>query len=95
MKHIAYTDHLKERLRIRNFPKEYPLEIYRNPEQIFFDTTEKTNIAIKKLKYNNKVRNLMIAYEEKNGTVEIITIHPISDEKIVNRIMSGRWSKHE
>lgn len=38
---------------------------------------------------------MMIAYEEKNGEVEIITIHPISDEKIVNRMISGRWIKHE
>lgn len=95
MKKIVYTSHLKTRLKLRNFPEKYPLEIYQNPEQCFIDNIEKKNIAIKRLKYNEKVRNLMIAYEDKNEEVEIITIHPISDEKIVNRIMSGRWSKHE
>jgi hypothetical protein len=34
---------------------------------------------------------MMIAYEEKKGIVEIITIHPITEEKIINRTMKGRW----
>lgn len=50
-------------------------------------------IAIKKLEYNKKLRNMMIAYEEKESKIEIITIHPITDEKIINRIMSRRWTK--
>jgi len=37
----------------------------------------------------------MIAYEEKEGKIEIVTIHPITDEKIINRIMSKRWTKNE
>ena len=95
MVNIRYTNHLKLRLKIRKFPNEYPKIIYEKPEQRYYDNSEKTNIAIKKLKYNNKPRNIMIAYERKNEEVEIITIHPISDEKILNRVMSGRWRKHE
>ena len=66
-----------------------------NPEQIFFDNAEKTWVAIKKLYYNKKIREMMIAYEKKKGDIEIITIHPIKDEKIINRIMTKRWTKNE
>jgi len=52
---------------------------------------EKRVIAIKKLKYNKKVRNMMIVYEDKDDVVEIVTIHPISDDKVINRVASGRW----
>lgn len=38
---------------------------------------------------------MMIAYEKNNGEIEVVTIHPISDEKIANRLISGRWSKNE
>ena len=38
---------------------------------------------------------MMIAYEEKDEEIEIIIIHPLTDEKIMNRIMSGRWTKNE
>ena len=37
----------------------------------------------------------MIVYEIKDEKIEIITIHPISDEKIKNRILTGRWTKNE
>ena len=92
---IEYTEHLKLRLTIRKIPQEYPREIYQKPEQKFFDNLEKTFIAIKKLHYNKKLRNMMIVYEEKQELIEIITIHPITDEKIINRIMSRRWTKNE
>ncbi len=95
MKEIYYSDHLNLRLKIRKVPKKYPKIIYENYEQKFFDNVERSWIAIKKLKYNQKVRNMMIAYEIKENKIEIITIHPISDEKIINRTLSGRWIKHE
>lgn len=95
MANIEYTEHLKLRLKVRKIPEEYPQKIYESPEQKFFDNAEKTFIAIKKLHYNKKMRNMMIAYEEKEGKIEIVTIHPITDEKIINRIMSKRWAKNE
>ena len=95
MKKISYTDHLGLRLKIRKLPYDYPKIIYENPEQRFYDIAEGNFIAIKKLRYNKKIRSIMIAYEEKNGTIEIITIHPIKEEMITNRISRGRWVKHE
>ncbi len=56
---------------------------------------EKTYIYVKKLEYNDRLRNIMIACEEKADQVDIVTIHPITDEKIVNRVMRGRWIKSE
>jgi len=95
MINVKFTEHLKLRLKVRKIPEGYPNRIYGNPEQRFFDNIEGTFIAIKKLHYNKKLRNMMIAYEEKGNEIEIITIHPITDEKIINRIISGRWTKNE
>lgn len=91
---ITYTDHLILRLNIRKIPREYPGIISRYPQQKFFDNIEGNYIAIKKLKYNGKLRNMMVAYDIKDGKIEIITIHPISDEKIRNRILTKRWTKN-
>ncbi len=91
MRPIHYTGHLKLRLRIRKIPYEYPSEIYHKAEQRFYDVIEKKNIALKELHYNKKIRNMMIAYEEKNESIEIVTIHPIAEERVINRILSGRW----
>ena len=90
---LVLTEHLRLRLRIRKIPNRYPQEIYNSPDFIFFDVVEQKGIAIKKLQYNKKIRNMMIAYEEKGQTVEIITIHPITEEKIINRVINGRWRR--
>ena len=55
---------------------------------------ENNNIAIKNLIYNGKHRNITIAYEENDGCVNILTIHPITDKKMKNRVRSGRWTKN-
>ena len=88
MKVIRYSKHLILRLTVRNFPEYYPKEIYLESEQNFFDVIEQRKIAIKRLKYKGRVRNIMVAYDEFGDIVEIVTIHPISDEKIVNRIIT-------
>ncbi|MFH1289856.1 MAG: hypothetical protein ABIH92_00435 [Nanoarchaeota archaeon] len=94
MKLIQHSSHLRLRLKIRKFPEHYPNEIYLKPEQSFFDIVEQRKIAIKRLKYKGRIRNIMIAYDESDNAVQIVTIHPISDEKIVNRTITGRWIKH-
>jgi hypothetical protein len=95
MKRIEYTNHLKLRLEIRKIPFEYPKEIFEKPDKLFFDNIEKRHIAIKRLKYNKKFRNLLIAFDIFKDRIEIVTIHPISDEKILNRIISERWKENE
>lgn len=94
---ITYTEHLKLRLKIRKIPEKYPREIYINAEQKYFDDVEGRYIAIKKLHYADRLRNMMIAYEkkDKDKEIEIITIHPIKDEQIIKRIMSRRWKENE
>lgn len=56
MKKLVNTDHLNLRLIVRKIPDDYPEKIYLNPEQKYFDDIEKTNIYIKRLRYNNKIR---------------------------------------
>ncbi len=90
-----YTEHLKIRLKLRRIPEDYPNKIYTAPEKKYYDSVENTFIAIKTLYYKGKKRNMMIAYQRKGKTDRIITIHPITDEKILNRIISRRWLEDE
>ncbi len=88
---IIYTEHLKLRLKLREIPFDYPKVVFESPDEVFFDLVGNRRIAIKRLKYGGGVRNMMIAYDVVDSRVEIVTIHPISDEKILNRLISGRW----
>jgi len=53
------------------------------------------NIAVKHVKYGKKTVPFMIAYDKKGQTVEIVTIHPISEEQIKARVEGKRWIESE
>jgi hypothetical protein len=80
---------------MRKIPENYPEKIYSAPDKKFYDKKGDRKIAIKQLTYKNKERHMMIAYDEKEADVEIVTIHPISEETIINRVVKGRWIINE
>ncbi len=92
---IIYRPHLKRRLKERKVPNNYPKKIYENAKLRFRDTLTSHNIAISRLEYGKKLRNLVISYDIMGSNIEIITIHPISDSDIKIRIKTKRWIKHE
>lgn len=92
---IIYRPHLKRRLKERKIPYDYPKKIYLEARQKFFDTKTDHHITVSKLKYSGKLRSLVISYDIIGTNVEIVTIHPISDQEISNKTKSGRWVKNE
>lgn len=90
---IIYSDHLKLKLKLRNFPYNYPKLIYNTPEFVFKDTRTGSFISVSTLFYNGKLRKISIAYIFDEDNVKIKTIHPESDVEINNRIKKGRYEK--
>ncbi len=85
---------MEYRLKLRKIAYQLPRAIYYLAEQRYFDTLTMHNIAIKRIKHGRQTIPVMIAYDKKRGTVEIVTIHPISEEQIKARIESRRWIKN-
>lgn len=92
---VKYTAHLELRLQTRKIPYKLPQVIYRFAEKRYFDVSTMHNIAIKHVKYSKKNVPFMIAYDKKGPTVEIVTIHPISEEQIKARVEGKRWIESE
>lgn len=92
---IIYRSHLKRRLLERKVPNIYPGKIYQEAEQVFYDIIANHYIAVKKLHYSGLLRNMVIAYDIIGERIEIITIHPISDSELRNKIQSRRWKRYE
>ncbi len=90
---IIYRPHLKRRIREREFPQDYPREVYKKAIQHFLDVKTNHYVAIAKLRYAKKVRNLTISYDIIGSNIEIITIHPVLSQEIKKRIKIGRWIK--
>lgn len=92
---ITLKPHLKNRLKQRQIPQNYPIKIIDKPDKRYFDTLRGRQIAIKKLTYKNKLRPMMVAYDIIEEEIQVITIHPEKDREIENRLKSGRWIKYE
>ena len=92
---ITYSSHLRLRIKERLFPADYPKKVYKSAKLKLFDTATKHNIAISKLEYAGKIRNIQISYDIIEKGIEIITIHPVSNKEIQRRLLIGRWKKQK
>ena len=93
MKKIVYSSHLILRLKLREIPYNLPREIYQTSKERYFDRETLKRVAIKKIKFKNKLREMALIYEEINNQVNLITIHPLKNYQKIGRIKSGRWQK--
>ncbi len=93
MSKIMYSAHLEFRLKIRSIPRLLPKQIFQISKEHYFDTQTRKNIAIKKVRYKNKVREVAVIYEKVGGHIILITIHPLKILQKEHRIKSKRWQK--
>lgn len=93
MKEIYYTEHLKLRLKFRKISEDLPKDIYLMAKERYFDTATKKSVAVKRVKFGGKLKEIALIYEETSLSVNLITIHPLKQYQKLNRIKSKRWQK--
>jgi galactose mutarotase-like enzyme len=93
VKEIRYSKHLQTKLTLRTIPGELATDIYRDADERFSDKQTGYMVAVKQVEIYGHQREVMIAYEEDDETVVIITVHPLKKGQKENRIATGRWVK--
>lgn len=93
MKKIVYTSHLEFRLKIRNIPYDLPKKIYQEAKVHYYDSITGHYIAITMCKFEGKLRDMALTYDNKRYAIEVVTVHPIRPYQKHSRINSGRWKK--
>jgi len=88
---IKYTGHLQWRLQIRSIPYQLPQQIWEHAQEHYKDSLSGHFIAVHKVKFGGKSRELAVSYDKKRNIIELITIHPIKARQKNSRILSGRW----
>lgn len=91
---LVYTDHLKTRLKQREIPLKIVREIFENGQENYWDELRSRHIVVATVVYKGKLRKVLAAYDRIGSRTEVVTIHPITDEEIQQKLKSGRWS-HE
>ncbi len=74
-------------------PYTLPKKIYQISSEHYFDKETGKKVAVKKVKYKNKLREMVVIYEEINDQINLITIHPLKNYQKISRIKSGRGQK--
>lgn len=92
---LIYTDHLKSRLKQRGIPLAIVKEIFDKSQENYWDYLRKRHIVVSKVDYKGKQRKVLAAYDRIGMTKEVVTIHPITDREIRQRLISGRWSNEK
>lgn len=90
---IIYTPHLKFRLKVRNIPSQLPKKIFKEAKEHYYDSLTQHYVAVHKLRFINKPREVAVTYDKKGEVMEIITIHPLKVYQKTARVNSGRWQR--
>jgi hypothetical protein len=90
---IHYSQHLELRLKLREIPYALPKEICQTSKEKYFDKETNKKVAIKRVKYKGKLREMTLVYEETLKEINLITIHPLKVHQKISRIKSERWRK--
>lgn len=89
---LILTDHLKSRLKLRGINDKAVDNIFKKAEEFYWDNLRNHHVIVSKITYKGKLRKVLAAYDIIKGRTEVVTTHPITDNEIKNRLISGRWS---
>jgi len=92
---IEYSTHLLHRLALRKISRELPRQIYEECQERYYDIETGHTVATMNAVIYGKLREIMVAYDIKEQTVRLLTIHPLKEGQKENRLNSGRWRKLE
>lgn len=92
---LVYTDHLKTRLKQRGIQIKIVREIFENGQENYWDELRSRHIIVATVVYKEKLRKVLAAYDRIGARAEVVTVHPIGDEEIQQRLESGRWTYEE
>jgi hypothetical protein len=78
-------------MKLRKIPASLPARVVRHPDRRYRDRDTGYLIAVQDVKGGARSRIMMVAYEQHEKHLVMITVHPMSRQQEANRISSGRW----
>ena len=90
---IIYTDHLRLRMKLRGISKALPKQIWREAKDRYYDRATHHYVAVRACEIKARVREFALSYDEKEGVIQFITVHPLKELQKLSRIKTGRWQR--
>ena len=92
---LCLSRHLRERMRLRGIPEGLPQSIYREADGHFLDAETGLLVAVKRLPFQGRERDMSLSYTKSGDDVLLVTLHPLREGQRERRITSGRWTTYE
>ena len=92
---IRYSEHLMLRMALRGIESELPEMVFNQADKHYVDTQTGNFVAIKRMIFQGKERDIALSYNKLAGDILLITLHPLQDGQRERRIRSGRWQIYE
>lgn len=80
---------------LRKISHELPHRVYIESNERYYDIETGHTVAMMNVVIYGKLREVMVAYDIKEQTVKLLTIHPLKEGQKENRLKSGRWRRLE
>lgn len=92
---VRLAQHFAERQRLRDFPEGLAETILRDADGHYRNGMSGWNIAVKRIAFQGKERDVALTYTVDRNEIVLITIHPLKEGQKDQRIESGRWVSYE
>ena len=87
-----FSLHFEKQMLERGFDPHFYRQIFEQPDDLFHDTVSGTEAAVKSILHKGAIRDILLVYRfDADGSVVLITIHPLKTNQKERRITRGRW----
>jgi hypothetical protein len=76
---------------LRNIELGLAEEVFMNADSRFWDNESLMFVALKRVEYKGRERDIGVIYKKKDEDILFVTVHPLKEGQKENRITSGRW----
>jgi len=90
---IKYSEHIINRLKLRNIDYNLPKFIFEQSGERYYDLETGHMVASMGVVLYGKAREVMVAYIQEHDAIVLLTIHPLKEGQKENRIKAGRWRR--
>ena len=89
---ITFSKHALQKIKERKIKIKIIEKVLTNSEILFYDLTDKTLIAVAKVKIDNTQTNLVVVFIKEMNEIKIVTTYPCKDiNKEISRKEGKRW----
>ncbi len=92
---IRFSRHYAERQKLRSIPDDLAETILIKADGHFRNGVTGWLIAVKRLVFQGKERDMALTYTRMGDEVILITLHPLKEGQKERRVDSRRWIPHE